>query len=144
MTKPKRLAWRCKNQQQQRDKALIYNSREWKTLKMQKLDSTQWLCERCLAEGRSVPARCVHHIVPIETATSFVEMRKLAFCGLSGLMSLCFRCHAEVHAAVHSHAKATVKERERTRNERWKASLIERYTTAEAPPAETETPAALV
>ena len=136
MTK-KRLAWRCNNLQQQRDKAIIYNSKEWKQLRAEKLRS-QPLCEMCIKKGieAGVPggyirsAHCVHHIVPIETATTLEDMRRLAIdCGLSGLMSLCDRCHAEIHRHEHSHAKATVQQREATRQERWKNRMIERFTS---------------
>ena len=73
----KKLAWRCRDIQQQRDKAEIYNSREWKQLREAKLRA-QPLCEMCQEEGRKQgfrrgyvrSATCVHHIVPIETATT--------------------------------------------------------------------------
>ena len=135
MTK-KRLAWRCNNLQQQRDKAIIYNSKEWKQLRAEKLRS-QPLCEMCIKKGieAGVPggyirsAHCVHHIVPIETATTLEDMRRLAInCELSDLMSLCDQCHAEIHKQEHSHAKATVQQREASRHERWKNRMIERFT----------------
>ena len=75
----KRLPWRCKNQKQAKDKATIYNSREWKELRRAKLRA-QPLCEKCLADGRAAgvaggwirSAHCVHHITPIETAATMV------------------------------------------------------------------------
>ena len=77
--KKKRLPWRCKNHQQAKDKATIYNSREWKELRRAKLRE-QPLCEMCLADGRASgvaggwirSAHCVHHITPIETAATMV------------------------------------------------------------------------
>ena len=127
----KRLAWRCNNLQQQRDKATIYNSKEWKQLRIAKLRS-QPLCERCQQQGLIRSAHCVHHIIPIETATTLEDMRRLAIdCGLSGLMSLCDHCHAEIHKQEHSHAKATVQQREASRQERWKNRMIERFTKPE-------------
>ena len=119
MTNKKRLAWRCANAQQQRDKAEIYNSREWRELRVAKLRA-QPLCEMCQEEGRKSgikrgyvrSATCVHHIVPIETATTKDEMWQLAIgCGLSGLMSLCRPCHT----------KEAVQERKQSAFERWKA-----------------------
>lgn len=139
----KRLPYRCKNQQQAKDKATIYNSKRWKLLKAEKL-AVNYLCERCNAEGRTRPATCVHHIVPIETATTFAEMERLAFCGLQGLMSLCRECHAAIHREQHSHSKEVVKERQRTRNERWKAALMERYMTTGTAEPETKTPGTVV
>ena len=124
----KKLAWRCRDIQQQKDKAEIYNSREWKQLREAKL-TVQPLCEMCLEEGRKRgikrgyvrSATCVHHIVPIETATTKEEMWRLAIgCGLSGLMSLCRPCHNKIHNDAGYHTKAAVQERKQSAFERWK------------------------
>ena len=131
--KKKPKAWRCKTIQQQRDKAEIYNSREWQQLRIEKLRS-QPLCEMHLKQGIVVAARCVHHIVPIETATTKEQMRVLAFCQnlpnpLNGLMSLCYDCHAKIHKEMGSNTKAKVAERAEARQARWKDSLLSRFTT---------------
>ena len=82
----KRLPWRCKSPKQAKDKAEIYNSREWKQLRAAKLKQTPY-CEKCRSDGLAAgvkpfgyvrAAHCVHHIVPIETATTTEEMRRLA------------------------------------------------------------------
>ena len=130
--KKKPTAWRCKTIQQQRDKAEIYNSREWQQLRIEKLRS-QPLCEMHLKQGIIVAARCVHHIVPIETATTKEQMRVLAFCRnlpnpLNGLMSLCYDCHAKIHKEMGSNTKAKVAERAEARQARWKDSLLSRFT----------------
>ena len=126
----KRLAWRCANAQQQRDKAEIYNSREWHRLRTLKLQTTP-LCEKCREDGLKAgikpngfvrSATCVHHIVPIETATTKEEMWRLAIgCGLSGLMSLCRPCHNKLHNDAGYHTKEAVQERKQSAFERWKA-----------------------
>jgi 5-methylcytosine-specific restriction protein A len=120
--KKKRLPWRCKNQQQAKDKATIYNSREWRELRIQKLRANP-LCEICQQNGIVRSAHSVHHITPIETASTMEEMRRLAFCGLNGLMSLCDECHAKVHAEAKSHTKESVQQRARQRNDRWLDSI---------------------
>ena len=128
MTDRKKLSWRCRDIQQQRDKAEIYNSKEWKQLREAKLQQ-QPLCEMCQEEGRKRgikrgyvrSATCVHHIVPIETATTKDEMWRLAIgCGLSGLMSLCRPCHHKLHNDACYHTKEAVKERKQSAFERWK------------------------
>ena len=118
MKDKKRLPWRCKSVKQAKDKATIYNSREWKTLRIEKLKS-QPLCEMHLKEGRYVSAHCVHHITPIETATTMEEMKRLAFCGLDGLMSLCDDCHHKVHEEMKSFSRESVKARADARLARW-------------------------
>ena len=129
----KRLPWRCKNQQQAKDKATIYNSREWKELRIAKLRQ-QPLCERCLSQNYVRSAHCVHHIVPIETAATMEEMKRLAFCSymsnpLDGLMSLCDECHHKIHEEMRSFDPANVKARADARQARWKDSLLSRFTT---------------
>ena len=126
----KRLPWRCKNQQQAKDKAEIYNSREWKELRIAKLRSTNGLCEECLKEGIVTPARCVHHVVPIETARTKDEMKRLAIdCGLQGLKALCFACHARIHKELGSNTAKIVRQRAEARQDRWADNLMQRFTT---------------
>ena len=125
----KRLPWRCKNQQQAKDKAEIYNSREWKELRIAKLRSTNRLCEECMKEGIVTSARCVHHVVPIETARTKDEMKRLAIdCGLQGLKSLCFACHARIHKELGSNTAKIVRQRAEARQDRWADNLMQRFT----------------
>lgn len=117
------------NPQQKEEKARIYNSREWKELRAAKLRSTRGLCERCLAQGYYVPATLVHHVVPIETARTKDELRRLALdCGLQGLQSLCTACHGAVHRELGSSTRAIVKDRATARKDRWADALEQRFT----------------
>ena len=72
-------------------KRLIQDKR-WRKMRRQKLSETP-LCERCTKEGRVRAATEVHHIVPIESAISEAEKRRLAY-DFSNLQSLCRECHA--------------------------------------------------
>lgn len=137
MSKDKRLPWRCKSVKQARDKAEIYNSKEWKELRARKLAANP-LCEKCIADGEAAgveggwirSAHCVHHIVPIETATTKEAMRRLALdCGLQGLMSLCDDCHRAIHNAAGYHKKEKVKERRAQAFERWKDKMRGNHQT---------------
>ena len=129
----KRLPWRCKNQQQAKDKATIYNSREWKELRRAKLRA-QPLCEKCLADGKAAgvaggwirSAHCVHHITPIETAATMEEMRRLAF-NPANLMSLCDECHHKIHEEMRSFDPANVKARAEARQARWADNIVNRF-----------------
>ncbi|MCD7805600.1 MAG: HNH endonuclease [Oscillospiraceae bacterium] len=49
------------------------------------------LCERCLKQGRYVKVEEVHHIKPLADGGTNDE---------SNLMSLCRKCHAEIHAEL--------------------------------------------
>lgn len=117
------------NPQQKEEKARIYNSREWQALRAEKLRSTRGLCERCLAQGYYVPATLVHHVVPIETARTKDELRRLALdCGLQGLQSLCTACHGAVHRELGSSTRAVVMDRATARKDRWADGLEWRFT----------------
>ena len=124
----KPTSWRCRNIKQQKDKAEIYNSREWKELRIAKLRSTNGLCEECLKQGIVTRARCVHHVVPIETARTKDEMRRLAIeCGLQGLKALCFACHARIHKELGSNTAKIVRQRAEARQDRWADNLRSKF-----------------
>ena len=46
------------------------------------------LCERCLTEGRYIPADLVHHKKPLSEGGSTDD---------NNLMSLCYSCHEKIH-----------------------------------------------
>ena len=95
----KKRYWRGVSEKTAKDKSDIYNSKEWKELRAAKLRSTNGLCEECLKQGVNTEARCVHHIVPIETARTKDEMRRLSF-NWDNLMSLCKPCHDRMEATT--------------------------------------------
>ena len=122
--------WRGVSDKVAKDKAAIYNSREWHELRTAKLRSTKGLCEECLKQGIITEARCVHHVVPIETARTRDEMRRLAIdCGLQGLRALCYACHAKVHQELGSNTAKVVAARAEARQDRWVDALVSRFTT---------------
>ena len=124
----KPTSWRCRNPKQQKDKAEIYNSREWKELRIAKLRSTDGLCEECMKQGIVTAARCVHHVVPIETSRTKDEMRRLAIdCGLQGLKALCFACHARIHKELGSNTAKIVRQRAEARQDRWADNLKSKF-----------------
>jgi hypothetical protein len=124
----KKRNWRGVSDKVAKDKQDIYNSREWKELRIAKLRSTNGLCEECLKEGIVTSARCVHHIVPIETAKTKDEMRRLAIdCGLQGLRALCYPCHAKIHKELGSNTAKVVKARAEARQDRWAYNLMSRF-----------------
>ena len=123
----KPTSWRCRNIKQQKDKQEIYNSREWKELRIAKLRSTNGLCEECMKQGIVTSARCVHHVVPIETARTKDEMKRLAF-DVNNLRALCFACHARIHKEMGSNTAKIVRQRVEARQDRWADNLMQRFT----------------
>lgn len=63
----------------------------WRKVRDVKLNRNP-LCERCLLEGREVPADLVHHKKSVESAP---ELRLT----LGNLESLCTGCHEEEHGS---------------------------------------------
>jgi 5-methylcytosine-specific restriction protein A len=122
----KKRYWRGVSAKVAKDKAEIYNSREWKELRIAKLRSTKGLCEECMKQGIVTPARCVHHIVPIETARTKDEMKRLAF-DINNLRALCFACHTRIHKELGSNTAKIVRQRAEARQDRWADNLMQRF-----------------
>ena len=130
----KKRNWRGVSDKVAKDKQDIYNSREWKELTIQK-KRVNPLCEQCIKDGEAVgipggyvkPAECVHHIIPIETARTKDEMRRLAF-DWSNLMSLCQSCHARIHKELGSNTAKIVRQRAEARQDRWADNLLSKFT----------------
>ena len=126
MSTSKKRYWRGVSAKVAKDKAEIYNSREWKELRIAKLRSTKGLCEECMKQGIVTPAHCVHHIVPIETARTKDEMKPLAF-DINNLRALCFASHARSHKEKGSNTAKIVRQRAEARQDRWAANLMSRF-----------------
>lgn len=122
------MSWRARNPRQAKDKQTIYNSREWRELREQKLRANP-LCELCQQKGIVTAAHQVHHIHPIEDSHSVQEMRKWAFM-YENLQSLCDQCHAAIHKAEGKGTKALAIERAKQRQDRWADGLISRFTAS--------------
>ena len=126
----KKRNWRGVSDKVAKDKQGIYNSREWKELRIVKLRSTNGLCEECLKQGVNTEARCVHHIVPIETARTKDEMRRLSF-NWDNLMSLCKPCHDRIHKEMGSNTAKIVRQRAEARQDRWADNLMSKFVKQE-------------
>ena len=84
------------------------------------------LCEECMKQGIVTSARCVHHIIPIETARTKDEMKRLAF-DINNLRALCFACHARIHKELGSNTAKIVRQRAEARQDRWADNLMSRF-----------------
>ena len=125
----KKRYWRGVSAKVAKDKAIIYNSKEWQELRIAKLRANP-LCEECMKEGIVTAARCVHHIVPIETARTKDEMKLLAF-DEHNLMALCFACHARIHKELGSNTAKIVRQRAEARQDRWADNLMSKFVKQE-------------
>lgn len=77
------------DEQARREHDAFYGA-EWRRARLQCLRRARWLCQRCEAQGRLVPARQVDHIIPREEGGTHAQ---------SNLQALCIPCHADKTAA---------------------------------------------
>ena len=101
-----------------KDYQRLLNSRRWKELRVWKLQHNP-LCELCQQEGGYISASVdIHHIKPVESATSLKEMEELCF-NPANLMALCIPCHVKVHKEMGKSTKANHKDRSSQALARW-------------------------
>lgn len=81
--------------------AKYYNSKSWQTIRNRYIRDYP-LCERCLANGKTVPAEHIHHLVPFLTGITEEERWKL-LTDVDNLQALCAKCHKEIHNMMHEH-----------------------------------------
>lgn len=71
-----------------------YNTLQWKNLRNSYIKEHPF-CQKCLEEGRVTLAEEVHHITTILSAPE--EFRYAVLTDDQNLVSLCKKCHSEVH-----------------------------------------------
>ena len=74
----------------------FYSSPDWKKCRAAYISTRCGLCERCLKQGKIVPAREVHHKVRLTDAN--INDAKVAL-NFDNLEALCFECHDKEHEA---------------------------------------------
>lgn len=78
--------------------AKYYGSKAWKDLRNAYITQHP-LCENCLLEGRATAAEEVHHRVPWLWFNDELDRFKALTCP-NFLMSLCSKCHHEIHKTL--------------------------------------------
>ena len=90
----------------------LLNTKEWRELRAWKMQQVNGYCEMCTAEGwhdLQAAAVDIHHKIPVESAKTEAEMRRLCF-DPNNLQALCVKHHIQVHTEMKSHTKEKVKE----------------------------------
>lgn len=95
----------------------LINTARWKRLRLKKLQA-QPLCECCKGKDKITPATEVHHVTPVESVTTIEQMEILMF-DYNNLMSVCSKCHNEIHAEMFSHTKDNIKKANKKRTQRF-------------------------
>lgn len=79
----------------------FYHSSDWEHARDAALERDAHLCQHCLARGEITPAVMVHHIVELSPAN--VNDPDIAT-KPDNLVSLCDRCHKQVHGWIRQGA----------------------------------------
>lgn len=112
----------------------LMNSREWHELRTQVIREHP-ICQRCESVGHITASRCVHHVIPIESARTEAEARDRCL-SRNNCIALCFQCHADIHKAERSHTKAVIAERTQQRLSTWADGLRQRLSQPKPPDPE--------
>lgn len=83
-----------------KERQFIYSRPEWRSLRAEKIRLNP-LCERCLLSDKITPTEEVHHIDSFMKFEGDERWNK-AF-DINNLMSLCQRCHTEIHNEQGEH-----------------------------------------
>lgn len=82
----------------------LINTSRWRRLRAIHLSEHPW-CQRCLEKWNIyISANCVHHIVPVESTHNHEAMEQLCYSS-TNLMSLCSKCHHDIHNEEGYHTK---------------------------------------
>lgn len=80
----------------------FYNNNTWRKLRQSYLMEHP-VCEDCLKENKVVLAEEIHHIKPILTGKTELEMMTLAF-DSNNLTALCKKCHQLRHKKLRQNS----------------------------------------
>ena len=97
----------------------LIGSADWRRVRAQQLAEHPF-CELCAKKGvyYQTGATEVHHIMPVDSARTEEEAERLAY-GTSNLISLCHKCHSDLHKAERSHSKEAHQRRAEDELARW-------------------------
>lgn len=85
----------------------LLNSPRWAEVKRIVWRRAGGLCERCRREGYVTAGVDCHHKVPVESAKTEEDMKRLAY-NVNNIELLCIPCHIKTHQEMRSHTKEQV------------------------------------
>ena len=105
----------------------LLNSKRWQEVKRIVWQRTNGLCEECMKQGIVRAGVDCHHIVPVETATTPLEMERLCF-DVNNVRLLCIACHSAIHKGMGKGTRKLAIERAKQRQDRWAEGLMSKFT----------------
>lgn len=103
----------------------LINSRKWQKLRTLRMTYAKYLCERCLQDDLTTIATEVHHVRPVETGASKIEMKALCY-NFDNLQALCAPCHKKAHIELQSYTKKSVKERNKNKTNHFVSTFLKK------------------
>lgn len=100
----------------------MIQSKKWQELRKKKINASP-ICEDCNEKGIIEPATEVHHIVPVEAASSVASMEYLMF-AVDNLRSLCHECHKNAHIRLASKKKENIQKNNQRVTERFRKRYL--------------------
>lgn len=104
----------------------LLNAKEWQQVRRIVWQRANGLCERCKAEGKITPGVDCHHRIPVESAKTLEEMRRLAY-SIDNVQLLCIACHVKTHEEARSHTTESLKASRQRRQARWVEQMQQRF-----------------
>lgn len=105
-----------------KDYRRLIGSVEWQKVRREAMIRASCMCERCKENGLSIPASEAHHVVPVETATTFEEKKRLMY-DVNNVRCLCHDCHVMIHFEMGRSGKKQNKARQHERAQK----VIEKF-----------------
>ena len=118
----------------------LLNSPRWREVKTQVWRRANGLCERCIRDGKAAgvpdgyitPGVDCHHIKPVESGRTVMEMEQLCF-NPANIELLCVPCHIKVHQDMRTHTKEKVKANKQRARQRFMELNDPNYQPPEKP-----------
>lgn len=87
----------------------LLNAKRWGLVKRLVWQRAGGLCERCKREGFITAGVDCHHIKPVESGRTVMEMEQLCY-NPANIELLCIPCHIKTHQEMRTHTKEKVAE----------------------------------
>ena len=102
----------------------LINTRRWQYLRLQALSKSNYLCAVCLENDITTPAEEVHHVTPVQTGSTFEQMKRLCY-DPNNLLAVCKECHKNEHIKLNSYTAEETQKRNKNKTDHF----IEKFLT---------------
>lgn len=104
----------------------LLNDKRWQEVKRMVWQRANGLCEDCQKQGIIRAGVDCHHVIPVETATTIQEMKRLCY-NTDNIRLLCIQCHSNIHRGMGKGTRKLAIERARQRQDRWSDNITNKF-----------------